>query len=160
MSYPYPLVESSLNRKRNLVPDEVLRVARTVEVAAFNAFQPETSEAYKSKIRSLFQNLKNKANGGLRSRVLSGDIVPSDFVRMSPNELKSAERKASDAKLIKENMDKAMVAQEEKSISSEIQCGKCGQRKVSYTQAQTRSADEPMTTFCECLNCGKRWKFS
>jgi transcription elongation factor S-II len=61
---------------------------------------------------------------------------------------------------MKYNMDKAMVAQEEKSISAELQCGKCGMHKVSFTQAQTRSADEPMTTFCECLNCGKKWKFS
>lgn len=26
-------------------------------------------------------------------------------------------------------------------------------------QVQTRSADEPMTTFCFCNECGKRWKF-
>ena len=25
-------------------------------------------------------------------------------------------------------------------------------------QAQTRSADEPMTTFAYCLTCGHRWK--
>jgi transcription elongation factor S-II len=24
---------------------------------------------------------------------------------------------------------------------------------------QTRSADEPMTTFVTCLECDKRWKF-
>jgi transcription elongation factor S-II len=41
-----------------------------------------------------------------------------------------------------------------------LTCGKCGQKKVSYSQAQTRSADEPMTTFCECTVCGNRWKFS
>lgn len=57
-------------------------------------------------------------------------------------------------------MDKAMVPQEIKSISDALTCGKCGMKKVSYTQAQTRSADEPMTTFCECQNCGNRWKFS
>ena len=112
------------------------------------------------KIRSLFQNLKNKSNQALRSRVYSGEISPSRFIKMTHDELKSAERKAEDLKMMKENMDKAMVAQEEKSISTALQCGKCGQRKVSYTQAQTRSADEPMTTFCECLNCGNRWKFS
>ena len=58
----------------------------------------------------------------------------------------------------KENMDKAMVAQAERSISTSLQCSKCGQRKVTYTEAQTRSADEPMTLFCTCLNCGKSWK--
>jgi transcription elongation factor S-II len=79
---------------------------------------------------------------------------------MTHEELKSEERKAEDQKLMKENMDKAMVAQEEKSVSTALTCGKCGQKKVSYTQAQTRSADEPMTTFCECLHCGNRWKFS
>ena len=37
-------------------------------------------------------------------------------------------------------------------------CMRCNQRKTSYYQLQTRSADEPMTTFVTCLNCGKRWK--
>ncbi len=135
-------------------------MARDVEMAAYNKFQPETSEPYKSKIRSLYQNLKNKSNVELRKRVLSGEITAARFVTMSHEELMSPARREEDKKLMKENMDKAMVAQEEKSISTNLQCGKCGQKKVSYTQAQTRSADEPMTTFCECLNCGKRWKFS
>jgi transcription elongation factor S-II len=26
-------------------------------------------------------------------------------------------------------------------------------------QMQTRSADEPMTTFVTCVNCGNKWKF-
>lgn len=39
-------------------------------------------------------------------------------------------------------------------------CGKCKMSRVAYSQAQTRAADEPMTTFCECTNCGHRWKFS
>lgn len=77
---------------------------------------------------------------------------------MTHEELKSAERRAEDEKIQKENMDMAMVAQAERSISSSLQCSKCGQRKVSYSQAQTRSADEPMTTFCDCTVCGNRWK--
>tara|TARA_B110000908_G_scaffold172730_1_gene242463 strand:- start:17221 stop:17601 length:381 start_codon:yes stop_codon:yes gene_type:complete len=36
-------------------------------------------------------------------------------------------------------------------------CGKCKERKVDYYQKQTRGADEPMTCFCHCLNCGTRW---
>ena len=79
---------------------------------------------------------------------------------MTHDEMKSEARRAEDKKLEKENMNQAMVAQVEKAISTEFQCGKCKQKRVSYSQAQTRSADEPMTTFCECQNCGNRWKFS
>src|SRR5262249_37186661 len=68
------------------------------------------------------------------------------------------EQRARDEELEKENMKKAQVPMAEKSISDALKCGKCGQKKVSYSQAQTRSADEPMTTFCECTVCGNRWK--
>ncbi|PSK42449.1 Transcription elongation factor S-II [Elsinoe australis] len=140
--------------------DDILKVARSVELAAFDKYQPETSSEYKTRIRSLFQNLKNKSNPDLRIRVFSGAIEPKRFVVMTHEELKSEKMRAEDEKLQKENMDKSMVPQEEKSISVSLTCGKCGQKKVSYSQAQTRSADEPMTTFCECTVCGNRWKFS
>lgn len=131
--------------------------AAEVEAAAFKHFGGETSD-YRVKIRSLFQNLKVKSNKELRRRVMSGEINALEFVKMSPDELKSQEHKERDKALEKENLNNAQVAQPEKSISDALTCGKCGQKKVSYTQAQTRSADEPMTTFCECLHCGNRWK--
>lgn len=139
-------------------PRAVLSKASAVETAAYNAFGPETKEQYRTKIRSLYQNLKNKSNPTLRVRVLNSSVTPEQFVTMSHDELRSAEQREKDAKIQKENMDKAMVAQAERSISTSLQCGKCGQRKVTYTEAQTRSADEPMTLFCTCMNCGKSWK--
>lgn len=139
-------------------PKAVLSKATAVEAAAFSSLGPETKEQYRTKIRSLYQNLKNKSNPSLRIRVLNNDVSPEQFVTMSHDELRSAEQREQDRKIQKENMDKAMVAQGEKSISTSLQCGKCGQRKVTYTEAQTRSADEPMTVFCTCLNCGKSWK--
>ena len=139
-------------------PAFIIDCAASVEQAAFAAFGPESAVAYRSKLRSLFQNLKNKSSSSLRARVLHGDIPPDRFVRMTHDELKSEERKAEDEKIASENMREAMVPQAEKSVSSSLKCSKCGQRKVSYSQAQTRSADEPMTTFCECTVCGKRWK--
>ena len=39
-----------------------------------------------------------------------------------------------------------------------FKCGKCKSRACTYYQLQTRSADEPMTTFVTCTNCGQRWK--
>jgi transcription elongation factor S-II len=142
------------------VPEDVLRIARDVELAAYNAYRSETNDQYKTKLRSLYQNLKNKSNPQLRKRILTGEITAKRFVVMTHEELKSAERRAEDERLEKENMREAMVAQVPKSISATLTCGKCRQKKVSYSQAQTRSADEPMTTFCECNHCGNRWKFS
>ncbi|KAL9109134.1 MAG: hypothetical protein Q9227_006225 [Pyrenula ochraceoflavens] len=141
---------------------ELLPLAVAIENAAFQKFSSNgnlTGE-YRDKLRTLFSNLRNKSNPKLRTRVTKGDITPERFVVMSHEEMKSKEQREEEKKIEKENMDKAMVAQEEKSISTSLQCSKCGQKKVSYTQAQTRSADEPMTTFCECMNCGNRWKFS
>lgn len=37
-------------------------------------------------------------------------------------------------------------------------CSRCHKKECTYYQLQTRSADEPMTTFVTCLNCGKRWR--
>ena len=91
---------------------------------------------------------------------MSGAITPARFVVMSHEEMRSDERKAEDERIAKENMDKAMVAKEVKVYSASLTCSRCKEKKVSYSQAQTRSADEPMTTFCECTVCGHRWKFS
>ena len=41
-----------------------------------------------------------------------------------------------------------------------LKCPKCGQcRTFSYSK-QTRSADEPMTTFATCMNCKHKWTYS
>ncbi|KAJ5464227.1 hypothetical protein N7475_007362 [Penicillium sp. IBT 31633x] len=132
--------------------------AVAVELAAYKHLGPETKSEYREKIRSLFMNLKNKSNPKLSVRVIEGEITGEQLVRMTSDELRSAEQRAADARIQKENMDKAMVAQQERSISKSLQCGKCGQRQVTYTEAQTRAADEPMTLFCTCLACNNSWR--
>lgn len=42
-----------------------------------------TTATYKSKIRMLFVNLKDKNNPGLRRRVTAGDIPAQTFARMA-----------------------------------------------------------------------------
>ena len=37
-------------------------------------------------------------------------------------------------------------------------CGNCGSHNTSFHQKQTRSADEPMTSFIRCKDCKHRWK--
>lgn len=42
--------------------------------------------------------------------------------------------------------------------TDQFYCGQCHKRECTYYEMQTRSADEPMTIFITCLNCGKHWR--
>lgn len=37
-------------------------------------------------------------------------------------------------------------------------CDRCGHGEAFFFQMQTRSADEPMSTFYRCAECGHQWK--
>jgi transcription elongation factor S-II len=39
-----------------------------------------------------------------------------------------------------------------------FECKKCKKRQCVYYELQTRSADEPMTKFIKCCNCGFQWR--
>ena len=55
--------------------------------------------------------------------------------------------------------DRAMYSKK-KTANIQMYCSGCKRKtNCDYYQVQTRSADEPMTTFVTCLECDKRWKF-
>ena len=54
--------------------------------------------------------------------------------------------------------DKNMYNPQIDANTDNFTCGKCKSNRCSYYQLQTRSADEPMTTFVTCIDCGNRWK--
>lgn len=54
-------------------------------------------------------------------------------------------------------IDKRTV-KKEKVEEGMFTCNKCKSKKTTYYQMQTRSADEPMTTYVTCTNCDLRWK--
>lgn len=41
-----------------------------------------------------------------------------------------------------------------------LQCNKCQSRRVFSYSKQTRSCDEPMTTFAQCAVCKAKWTYS
>ena len=53
----------------------------------------------------------------------------------------------------------ALAAEDKESYTGMFKCGRCKGMRTTYYQMQTRSADEPMTTFVTCMNCSNRWKF-
>lgn len=42
--------------------------------------------------------------------------------------------------------------------TDQFTCTRCWKKECTYYEMQTRSADEPMTIFITCLNCGKKWR--
>ena len=114
---------------------------------------------YILKALSLFSNLsKNNyiGNTNLFDRVKSCEIQPYDLSFMTPSDIFPEMWKTILDK--KEKRDKMKYEKRSEIATDLYRCGKCGKRQCSIYQLQTRSADEPMTTFVTCLNCDKRWK--
>ncbi|ODQ51064.1 transcription elongation factor S-II [Saitoella complicata NRRL Y-17804] len=142
-------------------PSEIiLKCAMKIDEEMYNLVGKEVNKTYRDRMRGLLLNLKDKKNPALREAVLNGSIKADRLVNMKPDELASEEKKHEAQKIKEHNLFLAQSATNTGAVTDLFQCGKCKERKVSYYQMQTRSADEPMTTFCTCTVCGNRWKFS
>ena len=114
---------------------------------------------YLAKTRSVYSNLDKNSyikNNRLISRLQSGEFKPYQLADMEPIRLFPENWK----KLLdeKNKRDKLLYETRKEMATDIFKCGRCKKNECTYYQLQTRSADEPMTTFITCLNCGKRWK--
>lgn len=60
---------------------------------------------------------------------------------------------------MKERKERNKINESKEKPDGMFKCNKCKSKKTTYYQLQTRSADEPMTTFVQCLICDNRFKF-
>ncbi|XP_039973305.1 transcription elongation factor A protein 3 [Xiphias gladius] len=118
-----------------------------------------TDMKYKNRVRSRISNLKDPKNPGLRKNVLARSIELSRIATMSAEEMASDELKQLRNVLTQEAIREHQMAKTGGTTTDLLQCGKCKKKNCTYNQVQTRSADEPMTTFVLCNECGNRWKF-
>ncbi|XP_050987098.1 transcription elongation factor A protein 3 isoform X17 [Labeo rohita] len=118
-----------------------------------------TDMKYKNRVRSRISNLKDPKNPNLRKNVLAGAIELSRIAIMSAEEMASDELKQLRNVLTQEAIREHQMAKTGGTTTDLLQCGKCKKKNCTYNQVQTRSADEPMTTFVLCNECGNRWKF-
>ncbi|XP_042597265.1 transcription elongation factor A protein 3 isoform X5 [Cyprinus carpio] len=114
---------------------------------------------YKNRVRSRISNLKDPKNPNLRKNVLAGAIELSRIAIMTAEEMASDELKQLRNVLTQEAIREHQMAKTGGTTTDLLQCGKCKKKNCTYNQVQTRSADEPMTTFVLCNECGNRWKF-
>lgn len=133
-------------------------VGSAIEAAMFKLFEGNGAP-YKAKYRNISFNLKDKKNGNLRRAVLRRHIPPTELLEMSNESLANEELRKTREKVHEKMTRDAMPFNKQEASTDMFKCGKCKERKCTYYQMQTRSADEPLTTFVSCVNCGNRWRF-
>jgi len=114
---------------------------------------PHFVQIYVDRVRSIYFNLNNET---LLQQLADGSIKPHVVAFMTHQELRPEKWE----KLIKEKIqrDKHKYETNIEAATDTFKCRKCQSNKCTYYQMQTRSADEPMTTFVTCIDCGNRWK--
>lgn len=135
---------------------------------------------YKFKVQSILQELRRSVDKVTVKLTQVGDTVAVKLTP-TPQLVYRLLRKELDAKKLSQYradvlwpegpVSKCMLKLAQKDLAMErvrateadyeglLKCGKCKSLKTTYYQLQTRSADEPMTTYASCNQCGHRWKF-
>jgi DNA-directed RNA polymerase subunit M/transcription elongation factor TFIIS len=114
---------------------------------------PQFVLIYIDHLRTVFNNIKIET---IYEKIKNGNITPHVLSFMTHQELKPNRwQTLIDAKMKK---DKSKYEINMDAATDMFTCRKCKSNKCNYYQMQTRSADEPMTTFVTCISCGTRWK--
>ena len=115
---------------------------------------PAFQEVYLGKCRSLYANLTRVPR--LIERMHDGEFKPHQLASMKHNNLLP---EAWQDLIDRETMrSKASYEPLAVSNTDRYNCSRCKKNNCSYYELQTRSADEPMSVFVSCLNCGHRWR--
>ena len=160
-----------VNKINEYMEDE--RLSRNIEKGIYNYMISYSKEnniikkwenpiffnLYFSKIRSICLNLDKESfikNEYLIEKIKKGDIKGEDVAKLSVYDINPNNWK----KIIDEKMKRDKIKYELKpeAMTDQYKCRRCGSRKCSYYEMQTRSADEPMTQFFTCIDCDNRWK--
>jgi len=115
---------------------------------------------YKKNFIKVYSNITfNKNSTFVINKLLSGVWKPEEIVNL-PHEKLFPDLWEEVILKNQRMMNKLGEENKPSSGTNMFRCGKCKKRNSTYFQLQTRSADEPMTTFVTCLECNNRWKFS
>jgi len=114
---------------------------------------PYFIQIYLDRLRSIYLNLSNPI---LLELIKNGNITVKTLAFMTHQEMQPNKwEKLIQTKIKK---DKYKYDTQQEAMTDTFKCRKCHSNKCSYYQMQTRSADEPMTTFVTCIECANRWK--
>lgn len=113
-------------------------------------------ELYVGRVRAIYSNLRR--DNFLKTeidakRIKASDLGSLSHPEMAPNKWK----KVIEDKIARDQLNQEVLV--DATATDEYLCRRCNKRKCTFYELQTRSGDEPMTTFVHCLNCGNHWRF-
>jgi DNA-directed RNA polymerase subunit M/transcription elongation factor TFIIS len=131
------------SKKKNIVPDWT---------------NQQFLNYYIRKIRHISVNLHPNTyieNKNLYERYRSGECSIEEIISLTETELfPERNRELAEKMFLREQR---LLEGNKAAATDQFRCPRCGKRQCTFYEMQTRSADEPMTIFIQCVNCGKRW---
>lgn len=115
---------------------------------------------YTNRVLEILHNIKDKDNIEFREGIVNGEIKPEELATMDEVKMLNKEKRKELDKTIEDKVNESRSDWDKKHskvLSGVYKC-KCGSDKTTQFEMQTRSADEPMTVFISCVECGNSWK--
>lgn len=119
---------------------------------------PQFRSLYERKLRHICANLEPTSyigNTHLLARYKKGEFRFEDLMTWNNTEIFPERNKELAEKQFQR--EQRLLEGNKANTTDQFYCGRCHKRQCTYYELQTRSADEPMTIFIQCVNCGKRW---
>jgi DNA-directed RNA polymerase subunit M/transcription elongation factor TFIIS len=116
-------------------------------------------ELYRQIVRSILSNIHPESpvkNPRLLTRILEGEFSLYSIPFMTSYDMYPEKWFALKDKLLQR--EQKILEGNKSRATDQFKCRRCNKRECTFYELQTRSADEPMTIFITCLNCGKEWR--
>lgn len=138
--------------------EEIVSLSSKIEEQVYNVYMKldQNKIRYRSQLLSIHSNLDDMKNPEFNNNIINGKITPESLATMKSYDMASKDIKQRRAEIVKEEIRMSTVAKGESKGGGMFICTKCKSDKVHTYEVQTRSADEPMTVFATCMNCGRK----
>jgi transcription elongation factor S-II len=110
-------------------------------------------QIYIDRFRSIWMNLKNE---NILKLLTNNEIKPQEVGFLTHQNMNI--QKWEPLLKMKEERYENKYNKKIEGNTDNFTCRRCGSNNCNYYQLQTRSADEPMTTYVTCISCENRWK--